>query len=419
MPKVLTIAGHEYRMNVRRPGFILFTLAVPVLGLLLLAASTLFGARLGEFLAEQFAVQPKVVTEVGVVDESDMLLPIRPKYEPQYRAFETEEAGREALRDETIGALLVVPEDYLAQGEARVLTAEEIPILELPGIETFFVDHLLREAVEPQLRERLADPVTLAHTALGAPAEPEREPAEMVADFLLPFALAMLLAISIFTSTGYLLEGVAREKETRIVEILVSSVSSRELLVGKVMGLAALGLTQIGVWISSALLLGWLGAQLLAFPLAWQVLLGRADFLALGVLYYLLGYLLYAVIVAGVGALGTSLQESQQLAGFSTFLAIIPLFFAGAIINNPHSALAQVLSFFPLTTPTAMLVRLPAGASPAATPVPLGEILLSLAILVASILAVLWLGAKLFRLGLLIYGQRPSLGRIWRALREA
>jgi ABC-2 type transport system permease protein len=133
--------------------------------------------------------------------------------------------------------------------------------------------------------------------------------------------------------------------------------------------------------------------------------------LVLGVIYYLLGYTLYAILMAGIGALGTTMQESQQLAGIFSFFAAIPYMLSGFLFANPNALVARVLSFFPLTAPTMMMLRLP-----------LAEVLWvdvagSIAALIISIPLALWVGGKLFRVGLLIYGKRPTLKEIWGILR--
>jgi ABC-2 type transport system permease protein len=206
------------------------------------------------------------------------------------------------------------------------------------------------------------------------------------------------------------LQGVAREKTSRVMEIILSSVTAQELLAGKVLGLGALGLTQIVIWLASSVALsgGTLGLLGIALPL-----LVRPQVLVLGVVYYILGFLVYAVLMGGVGALGTTQQESQQLAGIFSFMAAIPLMVGGFMFTNPNATIVRVLSWFPLTAPTMMLLRMPM------TEVPLVDVVGSLVMLILAIPVILWVGSKIFRMGLLMYGKRPSLRQIVRALRQA
>jgi ABC-2 type transport system permease protein len=174
--------------------------------------------------------------------------------------------------------------------------------------------------------------------------------------------------------------------------------------------LGALGLTQIVIWLASSVALsgGTVGLLGIALPL-----LVRPQVLVLGVVYYILGFLVYAVLMGGVGALGTTQQESQQLAGIFSFLAAIPLMIGGFMFTNPNMTIVRVLSWFPLTAPTMMLLRMPM------TEVPLVDVVGSLVMLIIAIPVILWVGSKIFRMGLLMYGKRPSVRQIFRALRQA
>jgi ABC-2 type transport system permease protein len=220
----------------------------------------------------------------------------------------------------------------------------------------------------------------------------------------------ILLIITVFSSSGYLLRGVAEEKTSRVIEIILSSVSAQQLLAGKVMGLGALGLTQVTVWALSVTALSAGSGAVLGVNIP---LVSRPEVFVLALIYFLLGFLLYAVLMGSVGALGTTMQESQQLGGIFSLMAAVPLFFGGLLFSNPDMGLARILSWFPLTAPTTMMIRLPL------TEVPLLEIIGSLVVLLMTIPAVLWAGSKVFRMGLLMYGKRPTLGQVLRTLREA
>ncbi len=133
----------------------------------------------------------------------------------------------------------------------------------------------------------------------------------------------------------------------------------------------------------------------------------------LALLYAGLGYLLYATLMAVAGSMGTTMRESQQIAGIFTFAAAIPWIAIGFMFSNPNSPLAVVLSYIPLTAPVMMLIRLGFGQ------VPTIEIIISLALLVVSIVFSLWAGAKVFRVGLLMYGKRPGLKDLALAFKQA
>ncbi len=411
MRKILIVARHEYLVNVRRVGFIAMTVLVPLLGAVGLLIAAFFGGQAATFLASTFVPE---VREIGMVDQLGAFTPILPAYGDLITLFTDEETGRAAVQADEIASLLVIPEDYIESGRVIMITKEagfSAAIMEDSDmLRGFFVNHLLRQKVDPTLRERLANPFEPVLVSLKGEDEPEGGPLNIILNLMVPYVLGILLIMTIFVTSGYLLQSVAREKTSRVMEIILSSVTAQELLAGKVLGLGALGLTQVVIWLLSAAALsgGAMGLLGVAIPL-----LVRPQVLALGVVYYALGFLVYAVLMGAVGALGTTQQESQQLAGIFSVMAAIPLMIGGFMFSNPNMTFVRVLSWFPLTAPTMMLLRLPM------TEVPVVDIVGSIALLIITIPAILWAGSKVFRMGLLMYGKRPSLRQVLRALRQA
>ena len=411
MHKVWTIARHEYLVNVRRTGFIVMTAMVPLLGALGLVVASFFGGQASAFFERQFAPEPK---QIGVVDHLGAFTPILPTHQDRYHLFADEEAGRAALKADEITTLLVIPQDYVESGQVMVISKgggfSEAVRIDSASMRAFFVNHLVRDEVGPTLRQRLADPIEPVLVSLEGEGKPGGGPLNVALNFMVPYFLGLLLVMSILVSSGYLLRGVAEEKTSRIIEIVLSSVTAWELLAGKVLGLGVLGLTQVVVWLVSALGLSGGAASLLGVAVP---LLAHSQVFFLGLVYYLLGFLVYAVLMGAAGSLGTTMQESQQLAGIFSMAAAIPLMISGFVVSNPNVLLLRVLSWFPLTAPTMMLLRLPMAK------VPTVDIVGSIAVLALSIPAVLWAGAKVFRTGLLMYGKRPALAQVVQALREA
>jgi ABC-2 type transport system permease protein len=414
MNRIWIVARHEYATNVRRVGFLLFTFGVPLLGAALLIITSLFSGQVGGFVEDQFVGDAGENQKVGVVDESGRFTPLLPDYREQYEIFEDKEAGREALRGESVDRLLVVPPDYLESGRVRVVSKGEPsgPVyigLESAGVYNFLVDHLLRDRASPELRDRVAEPFRPVEVSLDG----EDTGGGFVGSFF-SYILSLLLVVTIFISAGYLLQGVSKEKTSRIVEIIISSITPRQLLIGKIIGFGALGLTQVLIWFGSFFVLGL--AATAVFSLSggspFASLLGRPEVFVLAVVYYVLGFLLYAVVIGSVGSLGTSMQESQQLSGVFSIIAAVPIFFAGIVLSNPNATLAKFFSYIPFTSPTMMLLRIPQGG------VPLLDIVISIVGLVVTVLVVLWAGNRVFRLGLLMYDQRPGLKRVLKTLRQ-
>jgi ABC-2 type transport system permease protein len=412
--KVWIVARHEYVTSVRRPGFIIMTLAVPVLGLVILVAAAFFSGQLGQ-LGTQFEQYFDVGDQrIGVVDQSGYFSEILSEYRDGFTLYVSEGAAEQALAAEEIESILIIGEDYLETGQVVAVTPGSsfgaAVISDSVMVRAFLIDHLLTGRVGDALRQRVADPMEVVARTLS----PDEDagagaPMSFVFTFVIPYVLAMFLIVTIFVSSGYLLQGVAEEKENRVVEIVVSSVRPVELMAGKVLGLGVLGLTQVLIWVGSALgfssgsvaLLATVGAVSIPFRM-----------LALGIVYYILGYTLYAILMAGIGALGTTSRESQQLASIFSFFAAVPYMISGFLFTNPNALVARIFSFFPLTAPTMMMLRLPLAE------VPWVDIVGSIALLILSIPVALWVGAKLFQVGLLIYGKRPTLREIWRIIRS-
>ena len=226
--------------------------------------------------------------------------------------------------------------------------------------------------------------------------------------FLLPYAFTFLFVISIFITSGYLLQSVTEEKESRVVEILLSSVPPGPLMAGKIVGLGAAGLTQVAIWVATALV---------ALPLVVERVPQLAALsvspvvLSLALVFFVVGYLCYGAIFAAVGAIAPGTREAQQYSGFLGFFAVIPLIFAGAFLADPGSPLVVALALIPPTAPAAMLQVLAISPEPP-WPLVIGSLAsLSLFAVLAAIGA-----SRIFRATLLLYGVRPSLRRIFNAL---
>jgi ABC-2 type transport system permease protein len=208
----------------------------------------------------------------------------------------------------------------------------------------------------------------------------------------------------------YMVEGLGDEKESRLIEVLLSSVSPRQLLTGKVLGLGAGGLVQVVVWLASLpLLLNLASSTIGGFFITIQL---PANFLVLGIVYFILGYLLFAALAAGVGAISPSVREGQPLVLIYALLAFVPLWFASLLFIFPDNPIWTVLTIFPITAPIAVIVRLGVAGIAA------WELATSLAVMVLSIIGALALSVKAFRVYLLMYGKRPGWGEIIRSLRS-
>ena len=397
------VARRDYLRTVRRRGFVFGTALLP-------------GAMAG-FVLLSTLVQPTLAPGpppgLTVVNESQLALVVAP-------GLDVRELDRPtALAELTRGLLrefYAIPAGYPdAHRVERVTPPGRPPSIDDIGrwsgqehvLAALLRNSMLEAADIPiHVAARLLEPYQLA--ALTSEGEPAPSQEQMSFGFLLPYAFAFLFVISIFITSGYLLQSVTEEKESRVVEILLSSVPPAPLMAGKILGLGAAGLTQVAVWIATALvalpLIIERVPQLAALSVSPTVLL-------LALLFFVLGYLAYGAIFAAVGAIAPGTREAQQYSGFLGFFAVVPLIFAGAFLADPGSPLVVALALIPPTAPAAMLQLLAISADP---PWPL--VLASLASL--SLFAVLATigAARIFRATLLLYGTRPSLRRILDAL---
>ncbi|HLP18489.1 MAG TPA: ABC transporter permease, partial [Bacteroidota bacterium] len=219
--------------------------------------------------------------------------------------------------------------------------------------------------------------------------------------FVSGYIFIMMLMFLVMTSGQMLVRSFIEEKANRIVEVLMSSCSAKELMSGKLLGLSMLGLTTIAFWMMI----------IVGINLSTDKPFINVEHLALMLTYFVLGYLFFAALFIATGAPISTEQEAQQVTSYVTLLLVFPIALAIPAMQNPDSLLVKILTFIPFLTPAMMLLRL-SIQMPA-----LWEIALSLAILLASAAAMMWAAAKIFRLGILITGKKPNMKEIWRWVR--
>jgi len=229
-----------------------------------------------------------------------------------------------------------------------------------------------------------------------------------IPSFLVPFVVAFFLFFAISTAGGYLLQAMTEEKENRTMEILATSVSPEQLMAGKALGLIAVSLTQILIWLTALFSGLWIAgrfiSELQGLQLPW-------DMVIVAILYFLPSFVLVAGIMIAIGGVVTEQQQGQQIAGIINLLFIVPIFFLALIFENPESPLLVGLTLFPTTAFLTVMLRW------GMTSVPLWQLVLSWVLLTLSALGSIWVAAKVFRIGMLQYGQRLSLKTIIQALR--
>jgi ABC-2 type transport system permease protein len=252
--------------------------------------------------------------------------------------------------------------------------------------------------------ERIQDPVTL--TIRPVDSGRSLTEANLPALIFIPLIFSFVFLMASNVTSGFLMGGIVEERSNRIMEILITSITPMQMLMGKIIGLGALGLTQLIIW-------GGAGAFLVRFGQRFPFLNGISfpvDMMVVFVIFFLVSYFLLASLMAGIGAVVGSEQESRQFASILSLVLVIPFFFLTTFINDPNSPLALVLTFIPFTAPMTILLRM--GFST----VPIWQIGLSLAILILTSFFVIWASARVFRWALLLYGKRIGFHEILRVI---
>lgn len=395
MNKFWRVAIHEYRRHVLRRRFLFALLSVPGLILVMILVGFMI------------ATANRSDLPVGYVDQSGLLANPLPPPEPDPSndplalvAFQTQSEAEAALESKEIQAYYLLPPDYQRTGRAQLFYVIELSSDAEEQFADFLRLNLLRDQPEAVANRLISGDNLTVRTPDGSREMSERD----WFNIFTPFAAGLAFIIAIFTTSGYLMQAVVEEKENRTIELLITSVSPFQMMAGKIIGIIGVGLTQIVAWLSVAVLAVLIGRSTFDWL---QALTISPGFVGLMVVVMLPSFVLIAALMAAVGATVTEAREGQQVSGLFTLPVMVPYWFTYQIMSNPNGSLAIVLSYFPLTAPVALTMR--AGF----TALSLGEVLLSVGLLVLSAIAALWLAGRAFRLGMLRYGQRVNLRELF------
>lgn len=398
MRKLLLIAKAEYQRMVMRRSFLVATLGVPLLIGVVMLVSILVATR-GAADARPF----------GVVDGSGLLADVLPQastYAANALAFPDEAAARAALEAGTVQAYYVLPADYLQSQQASLYYWDKAPADDLSGQFNRLVRGALAAQAPAEARDRLLGGVNLTYRTLSAG---EQGIEEQVIGFLVPLFVGMFFVFVVMGSAGYLLQAVTSEKENRMVEVMFTSVSPLQLIGGKAVGLMGVAFTQIGIWLLA------LAAGLLVLARSVPFLAGiklEPGFLLLVLLYFVPTYALVAGMMITLGSMVTDLEQGQQMSGILNLLFMVPFFFFVLIFTNPNSPLLVAMTLFPTTAFMAVAMRW------GMTAIPAWQLIVGWSLLVATAVASIVVAARVFRVGMLRYGQPLSLAAAAKIVRK-
>ena len=415
MTETYLIFAEELRRSARRVGFVLATLAVPTI-LVLILVGVLVARAIVDGGEDDDEESPR---PTGIVNLS------RGVHLPAGGIvwaviFPDRQFGIDALLDDSISELYVIPGDYAQSGTLEWLTTGEGAFAAFdpgPGNSSAArITSLLRTALAvgelPQdVLTRALVPAIFERTRIGDDKLPIADEEEFeFARFVLGFGGAFMLLFATLISGSSLVQSVAEEKENRMIEILLTSAGPFSVMAGKVLAIGLSSLVQMVVWVGSLVIIVPLMVSIFPDGPAFDV-----DPLLLAVVFtfFVGGYFLSSVLLAGIGAASPGVKEASQVSVIVLLPLILPFWFMGSLLTAPDGALATTLSLFPLTAPLTMLLRVSLGEPS------VGQILLSGSILFVSGALLLWVSARVFRAGLLLYGQRMTPGQMLNALRRS
>lgn len=419
MTKVFAIIKREYLLRVKTKGFLIGTLLLPV-----------FIIAISFLPAIMMQTNTGGGMEIAIVDQTQQL------YEPVSESFANLKSGRgepryrlrevrlnqdiediksdlnQQVSNGELSAFIVLP-DTIFESNRFELHAKNLGNFNFVQDVERTVSNVVREmrlaesGLDTELVKKLNRWVNVTTFKVGETGSQEQR-AEV--SFIFSMVMGLLIYMMLILYGMFVMRAIIEDKNSRVVEVIISSVRPAHFMAGKVLGIGATGLTQFLIWIVTALLISMYG---LLFVQSFAPSVSELAFPAISpwvyaafVAFFLLGYFFYATLSAAIGSMVNSDSEAQSYQWIIMFPIILSFFFMFAVNNNPDSTLSVILSLIPFFTPILMFSRILLEAAP------LWQVLLSFAIMIASIWGSLWVCGRIFRIGILMYGKKPNLPQV-------
>jgi ABC-2 type transport system permease protein len=406
MRKTILVLRNEILTAFQSKSFLFFAFGVP-----LIAAVIVVGISVIKGDTPDASVEPADSTETsqlqveGYVDHSGLIKALHPDVPPGILvAFPDEPSARQALDAGQIAAYYVIPSDYVESGDLVYINPGYRPASSEGQSwvmrRTLFANLLGNDA---ERIARASIPMDLQVKALNPETQQTRDGP---LTFFIPYVVMLSLYLVIMMSASLLLHSVGNEKKNRVMEVLLLSVSPRQMLTGKIVGLGILGLLQAAIWLGTGYALLRISGQTFDLPVEFAL---PPSILVWGIVFCLLGYAVYASLMASLGALAPNPKEASQGVILVIWPLLIPMLFLVVLIENTHGLLATALSLFPLTAPIAMMTRLAVGGVPSWQP------LLSAVLLLATAILIVRATAGVFQAQILLSGQPVSIRQFYSA----
>jgi ABC-2 type transport system permease protein len=413
MNKILIIAQREFLMAVGHKAYFISLIIFPllILGFGLLQSINVEQAMLSRSLTigvidQAGVIDFSVAEKVQTIEVSSASgVPGEPQQFKIIPYAKTEEALPD-LRTGKLGVLYVLPPDYRNRGMAETYMRDEVKPrepyeLELAVFQNLVKVSALRQQVTPEELDRLIAPIKVTRlvVAENGTIHPARDPYESQITWMAPIGLITVLAIWVMLSSRYMLSSAREEEANRVMEVMLSTVKSNQLIWGKLLGLSGVAILQMLTFLC---IVGLVRTTL------WTFLTLSASTLALCLVFAIAGYLFYAGFMTAVGLAGWG-----RAASFMTLIVWLPVLMADTVANEPNGTAAQALSYFPLTASMTMVLRL------SLSNLTVADILAPLIVLIVCAYLAVYCGAKVFRISTLMLGKRVTLSEITRWLRSA
>ncbi|MDR2272132.1 MAG: ABC transporter permease [Sphingobacterium sp.] len=433
MHKIVLIIQREYLSRVKKRSFIVMTFAVPLFffalyaGMFYLTKKSFKDAHTEVFIIDQQGDFANKLQSNKNVSYKKSKLPLE-----QQKQLMVEEQGKQAI--------LYIPKDIMTAQQAELISSGKTSFITQEVISNQ-LEEIIREneykakGIDLHLIQSIKPKVAIEAREITADGEEKNSNTAIAMG--IGVALAILVYLSLFLYGAQVMRGIIEEKSNRIIEVIISSVKPFQLMMGKIVGIGMVGLTQFVMWLVLTLGLFITATTLFVNPQELQEVAasqpGTANMGAVSktigqggsaailsaiqsfnftevivffFLFFIAGYLLYSAIFAAAGSAVDNETEANQFSMPITMPLLLTYILSfGVIINDPNGPIATWLSFIPFTSPIAMLVRIPFG-------VPLWQILTSLALLILTFLLITWVAARIYRVGILIYGKKASLKEI-------
>jgi ABC-2 type transport system permease protein len=415
MKKLWEVFRYELIRNGRRKGYLAATFGIPLLMAALMLAFHIYQiTRTEEESNPLAALALEQLEKAGYVDESGVFEEIPSRLERALVLYPDEASALAALQADDIDVYFFIPADYLETGTV---------ILHMRNLQVFLMsdgssiaEQLVYSTFASGLDEahilRLSNPAEFSEFTLSlntetGTSEVSQESNEMVegGQFAIVYIFSILFFVALMATNNYLMQTVIEERENRLIEILLSTMTTAELLGGKILAMACLGLFQLFVWIAGGALLFYVAGNVETYAaiLATLNIQIHPEWLVLMLVYFILMYMLFAAVFGTIGAISGSAYEGSQYAGLIVLPTILPYYFFGLIQAEPNGPVALAFSIFPLTSPITIISRM------VVSEVPVWQIIGSVVLVGITGIAALWMAGRIFRVQTLLTGQKIKL----------